>query len=81
MFVTHPFEGVNICSFMSSCETAFIAFSISRNMFFVSQTKIFDRFPYYIVASIISHRLSTVYIYTYNGKYKQKIKYMKGDMH
>lgn len=57
--LVYPFESVNVSCFMSSCQTAFIAFSISSNVFFVPESQLFNCFLDDGIASFISHGFGT----------------------
>ena len=56
-FFSYPYECVDVCGFMSPCESPFVAFSVCSDVFFVPQPKFFDRFLDDLVTSICSHGL------------------------
>ena len=59
---TNPQESGNAGGFVSTSETTFVSFSISRDVLFVPQPELLDGLLNHLVAPIFPHRLSATTI-------------------
>jgi len=64
--MAYPYEGIHVRCLVLSCQTTFIAFSISSNVLLVPLFQLGDCFFDDFVATIVSHGLGTATLYTYH---------------